>query len=266
MEKIFLGKSRKQLSIEEIPDLDMQLKLQTIADVKMEDEFQDIVDTFPERFGFSVTKFAFSFMEKSEFIQQITQHFCFPMCSEEIQDFKRGLEQYGLYSILIEHFAHVSNGFSLSQGITSTEIIKLFQTVLYSDASADDTKKKRLEEDIFCYLTNFLEVLETEGSKVLTAFGVDKIRETTRKVSLSDVAQFCTGSCHLTGYMKGPIQFDHLTDESFGKRIEADICSQILTFPITKRYSTSADLFITHFCDDICSARGFGKCNALFIF
>ena len=198
-------------------------------------------------------------MEKSEFIQQITQRFCFSLCSEEIQDFKRGLEQYGLYSILSEHFAHASKEFSLSQGITSTEIIKLFQTVLYSDASADDIKKKNSEEDIFYYFTNFLEVLETERSKIMTMFDVDENRETTRKVSLSDVAQFCTRSRHLTGDMKGTIQFDHLTDKSFGKRIEASTCSQILTFPVTKRYSTSADLFITNFCDDICSAPGFGK-------
>ena len=52
-----------------------------------EDEFQSIVDTFPERFGFVATKFVISFTEKSGFIQQITQHFCFSMCSEEIQDF-----------------------------------------------------------------------------------------------------------------------------------------------------------------------------------
>ena len=52
-----------------------------------EDEFQSIVDPFPERFGFVATKFVISFTEKSGFIQQITQHFCFSMCSEEIQDF-----------------------------------------------------------------------------------------------------------------------------------------------------------------------------------
>ena len=92
----------------------------------------------------------------------------------------------------------------------------------------------------------------------MTVFDVDENRETTRKVSLSDVAQFSTGS-HLTGDMKGTIQFDHLTDESFGKIIKANTCSQILTFPVTKRYSTSADLFITNFCDDIYSAQGFGK-------
>ena len=87
VEKTFLGTSAKQLSIKEIPDLDIQLKLQTIADVKTKDEFQNIVDTFPERLGVGVTKFSLSFMEKSEFMQQITQHFCFSMCSEEIQDF-----------------------------------------------------------------------------------------------------------------------------------------------------------------------------------
>ena len=79
--KMFLGTSTKQPSIKEIPDFDIQLKLQAIADVETEDEFQNIADTFPERFGFGVTKFAISFMEKSEFVQQITQHFCFSMCS-----------------------------------------------------------------------------------------------------------------------------------------------------------------------------------------
>ena len=76
VEKIFLGTSTKQLSVTEIPDLDIQLKLQTIADVKTEDDFQNIVDTFPERSGFGITKFAISFIEKNKFIQQITQYFC----------------------------------------------------------------------------------------------------------------------------------------------------------------------------------------------
>ena len=165
VEKIFLGTSTKELSIKEIPDLDIQQKLQTIADFKTEDEFQNIVDTFPERFGFGVTKFAISFMEKSEFIQQITQHFCFSMCSEEVQDFKRGLEQYGLYSILSEHFAHASKKFTLSQGITSTEIIKLFQTVLCSDVSADDTKKKTQKKTSFIISHTFLKSWKQKGAK-----------------------------------------------------------------------------------------------------
>ena len=65
----------------------------------------------------------------------------------------------------------------------------------------------------------FFEVLETEGSKVMALFDVDENRETTRKVSFSDVAQFSTESLHLTGQMKATIQFDHLTYETFGKRI-----------------------------------------------
>ena len=97
----------------------------------------------------------------------------------------------------------------------------------------------------------------------MAMFDVDENRETTRKVSLSDIAQFCTGSRHLTGYMKGTIQFDYLTDESFGKRIEVNTCSQILTFPVTKRFSTSADLFITNFCDVYTVHQVLGKCKAL---
>ena len=68
----------------------MQLKLQITGHAKTVDEFQNFVDTIPERL--SVTKFAISFMKKSEVIQQIIENACFSMCSEEIQDFKRGLE------------------------------------------------------------------------------------------------------------------------------------------------------------------------------
>ena len=135
-----------------------------------------------------------------------------------------------LFNFKSEHFADASKEFSLSQSIISTGIIKLFQTVLYSDTSANGTKKKNWEEDIFYYFTNFLEVLETEGSKVITVFDVDENREIIRKVSLRDVAQFCSDSRHLTGDMKITIQFDHLADESFGKRIQANACSQICFF------------------------------------
>ena len=129
VEKIFLGTSTKQLSIEEIPDFDIQLKLQTIPDVKTEDVSQNIVDTFPERFGFGFTKFAISSIEKSELIHQITQHFCFSNGSEEIQDFKRGLEQYRLYSILSERFAHASKEFHFHK--KSLNSFKQFYIVMH---------------------------------------------------------------------------------------------------------------------------------------
>ena len=48
------------------------------------------------------------------------------MCSEEMQDFKRGLEEYGLYSILSKKFANVSKKFSLSQKITSNYDTKMY--------------------------------------------------------------------------------------------------------------------------------------------
>ena len=48
------------------------------------------------------------------------------MSSEEMQDFKRGLEEYGLYSILSKKFANVSKKFSLSQKITSNYDTKMY--------------------------------------------------------------------------------------------------------------------------------------------
>ena len=88
--------------------------------------------------------------------------------------FQKGIRTARTLFNLSEHFAHASKEFSLSQGITSTEIIKLFQRVLYRDASVDDTKNKNLEEDIFYYFTIFFfGVLETEGSKVMTVSNVD---------------------------------------------------------------------------------------------
>lgn len=135
VEKTFLGTSAKQLSIKEIPDFDIQLKLQIIAYAKTEDEFQKIVDTFPEIFRFGVTKF----IKECIYTANYSAYLLFNVLRKNPQDFKSGLEQYGLYSVLSEHFAHPSKEFSLSQGITFTEIIKIFQTVLYRDASTDVT-------------------------------------------------------------------------------------------------------------------------------
>ena len=143
VEKIFLGTSTKQLSVTEIPDFDIQLKLQTIEDVKTEDDFQNIVDTFPERSGFGVTKFAISFIEKNKFIQQITQYFCLSILLRRNPGLQMGIRTvWTLFNFKSEHFADASKEFSLSQSIISTGIIKLFQTVLYSDTSANGTKKK----------------------------------------------------------------------------------------------------------------------------
>ena len=89
--KNLLRNTTKQLSVTEIPDLDIQLKLQTIADVKTEDDFQNIVDTFPERSGFGITKFAISFIEKNKFIQQITQYFCLSIWLRRNPGLQRGI-------------------------------------------------------------------------------------------------------------------------------------------------------------------------------
>ena len=124
--------------------------------------------------------------------------------------FQNGIRTVWILLILSEHFAHASDEFALSQGITFTEIFKLYQTVLHSTASANYTKKKNFEEDIFYHFINFLEVLETKDSKIMNVLDVDKNCEITRKTLLSDIAKFCTGSCQLTKTINRTIQFDHL--------------------------------------------------------
>ena len=59
--------------------------------------------------------------------------------------------------------------------------------------------------------------------------------------------------------MKGTIKFDHDCEKNFGKRIDANTCSQVLEFPVTKRYTASCNVFVENFCDDICNSPGFGK-------
>ena len=169
VEKIFLGTSTKQLSIKEIPDLDIQLKLQR--------SISEYCWYLSREIWLWCYQICYQFYGEECIYTANYSTFLLFNVLREIQDFRRGLEQHGLYSILSEHFAHASKEFSLSQGITSTEIIKLFKTVLYSDASANDTKKKNLEEHIFYYFSNFVEVF-LEGSKVMIVFDVYENRET----------------------------------------------------------------------------------------
>ena len=48
--------------------------------------------------------------------------------------------------------------------------------------------------------------------------------------------------------------------------IKNNTCYQDLIFPETKWYSTSADLFIKSFWDDLCNALGFGKLWSIIYF
>ena len=94
----------------------------------MEDQFQNIVDNFAEKFGFGFARYqiCYQFYGEERIYAANYSLFLLSMCSEEMQNFKRGLEEYRPYSILSKKFAHASKTFSLSQKITSNYDTKMY--------------------------------------------------------------------------------------------------------------------------------------------
>ena len=60
------------------------MNLKGISESRNEDEFKNITSSFPERFSFVIAIFNAIFEKRDEFIQQMTHHFIFSVCSKEL--------------------------------------------------------------------------------------------------------------------------------------------------------------------------------------
>ena len=252
--RLFNG-SAIQPSLEDIPDLEMQMKLKELLDAESEAEFQTLMDSFPERYMCGVTRMHVKYSDRGELIQDIAQHFCLSLCNEEIQEVRKGLDVLGLLHVLEEHYEESKLELLLSSKDTASNITSLYTTIEYSEG-----KEKEAEEDIYYNFTNFLEKLEHEGSLHLMKIELNEDgseTETTKEINLQEVAQFCTGSRFITSEMKGKgtISFDKA--RKYGT-VVVNTCSVGLTFPVTERYSASPDVFIESFTEDMRTGTGFG--------
>ena len=85
--------------IEDVPDLEVQIKLKELNDTINNEEFAKSLENFPQRFEAGVTRVKVDFTEKSSFIEKISEHYCISTCIEELQDVVKGLDFLGLKNL-----------------------------------------------------------------------------------------------------------------------------------------------------------------------
>ena len=72
-------------SIKTVPDFELQTKPTEINDCDNEEKFQRLLDNFPERFYFGVTKLRLTLENKQNFIHNILYHCCISSCIKELK-------------------------------------------------------------------------------------------------------------------------------------------------------------------------------------
>eukprot|EP00794_Sanderia_malayensis_P020964 gene20964-23019_t len=247
-------------TLEDIPDLDVQMKLQDLINAVNEDEFQARMESFSERYMFGVTRVHVSFEDRSQLVKDVALHLCLSTCSDEIQEVRKGMEVLGVLQVLQQHFDESKEEFCVPSEGKASNIISLFKTIEYSEPNDQSSGQRDQEEDIIYNFTNFLERLEHDGSLTLPVLEIEddgSVLETTREIMLQEVTRFCTGSRFITPAMegKGTIRFDNTG--KYGTVI-ANTCSIVLTFPIIEKYTGSPELFIQSFTEDMRNECGFG--------
>eukprot|EP00794_Sanderia_malayensis_P001628 gene1628-1807_t len=248
---------------ENLPDYEVKEKLDELLSAEDEEDFQGMMNAFTERFSFGITKSTVKMGEREQFAENITQHFCLSACHEEMQDFRKGLDVHGLLRILENNYEESKSEFLIPKSQTASEVLLLFKVLNFTKTDGGDGKsigRRELEEDIYFNFTNLVETLEHRGHIEVNTIEIDDKgggKESTRKISVEDVIQFCTGSKYVTPALKGTgtLNFDH--SGKYGALV-ANTCSVLLTFPVIDRYTKSAEDFVTQVVNDICSQNGFG--------
>ena len=250
--------------VEDIPDLEIQAKVNAILSSTSAESFQLAVESFPERFDAGITKFKLSFDEKDLIVQNACKHFCLSKCLEEIQDVVKGMDIFGLSIALSDH-PESQLEFLVCEQSHPRDVIEIFGSVIYTSVDenvSESQEKKDLEVDVFYNFSNFIESLDQDEYIMPDVIEIDEEVEFTKakKISISDVVMFLTGSKYVLPSMKkqGVLKFSHPGKAGRGQRVVAHTCTYELNIPVTSRYYGSPSDFIQHFCEDIISAPGFG--------
>ena len=81
-------------------DFELQTKLAERNDCDSEEMFQRLLENFPERFYFGVTKLQLTLDIKQNFIHDIIYHCCISLCIEELSEVKEGLGIIGIFNLM----------------------------------------------------------------------------------------------------------------------------------------------------------------------
>lgn len=249
-----------KFEIREIPDPNIRRKCEEIEATSEEKDFREKVLALEERFDAGFNKASVSFGDKDKLLQTIAYHYVINTCHDEILQFKEGLSFGGVLDVLQrfpkEAFKELTDG---NEAIITPED---FERVFEANLSSQGSNLRMAEEDILYNWENFItNVFRGKVSQTSITIDDDTFQETesTKVITLNDVIMFTTGSYHLPVMgleRKVEIEFEHEPQE--GKRVTANTCGPVLTFPVSPRYSCDLETFCTNLAEDIISSPGFG--------
>ena len=127
-----------------------QTKLTEINDCDNEEKFQRLLDNFPERFYFGVTKLQLALENKQNFIHGIFYHCCISSCIEELNEVKKGLGILGIFDLMKRHSDEAIIELKLCESQKSCDVFKLFGKISYTEIKEGDREsnlQKQQEED-----------------------------------------------------------------------------------------------------------------------
>ena len=213
-----------------------------------------------ERFDAGFNKAVVSFGDKEKLLQTIAYHYIINTCHDEILQFKEGLSFGGVLDVLkrfpLEAFKELTDS---KEAIITPED---FEGVFEANLSTQGSNLRMTEEDILYNWENFItNVFRGKVSQTSITIDDDTFQETesTKVITLNDVIMFTTGSYYLP-FMglerKVQIEFEHIPQE--GKRVTANTCGPVLTFPVSPRYSCDLETFCKNLAEDIISSPGCG--------
>ena len=250
--------------VREIPDQDVRGKCEKIEASSEEKDFSENVLALEERFDAGFNKASISFGDKGKLLQTIAYHYVINTCHDEIVQFKEGLSFGGVMEVLKtfpeEAFKELTS--CEEAPITPEDLEGVFQ----SNLSSQGSNARMVEEQILYNWDNFLTNV-FRGKVSQTAISItyndddDTFHETenTKVITLNDVIMFTTGLYHLPVLgleRKVEIEFVHEPPE--GKRVTANTCGPVLTFPVSPRYRCDLETFCKNLAEDIISSPGFG--------
>ena len=254
------GKQFCKFEFREIPDPDIRRKCEEIAGMSEEKDFREKVLALEERFDAGFNKASVSLGDKERLLQSIAYHYVINNCHDEILQFKEGLSFGGVLDVLQRFPLEALKEFTDSKEAIITP--EDFEGVFEANLSIQGSNLRVAEEDILYNWEKFItNVFRGKVSQTSITIDDDTFQETesTKVITLNDVIMFTTGSYHLPVMgleSKVAIEFEH--DPQEGKRVTANTCGPVLTFPVSPRYSCVLETFCKNLAEDIISSPGFG--------
>lgn len=249
-----------KFEIREIPDPDIRRKCEEIEGTSEEKDFRGKVLDLEERFDAGFNKASVSFGDKEKLLQTIAYHYVINTCHDEILQFKEGLSFGGVLDVLkrfpLEAFKELTD--SKEAIITPQD----FEGVFEANLSIQGSNLRMAEEDILYNWENFITNV-FRGKVCQTSITIDDDTfletESTKVITLNDVIMFATGSYHLPAMgLEHQVQIEFEHEPQAGKRVTANTCGPVLTFPVSPRYSCDLETFCKNLAEDIISSPGFG--------